>query len=290
MWIYLNDRFVLEKEAKISVFDHGFLYGDGLFETLRAYNGCTFALDKHLKRLADAARRLQLQIPKASQLNDLLHQTLERNNLKNAMLRLTITRGVNTSPLRPDLCLKSTLVITARAFEGYSPERYKKGVSAKIVNTPKSTPTGSGASIKSLNFLNNILGKLEINPETHFEALMLSSAGHLSEGTLSNLFWIDRGVLFTPAPETGLLEGITREIVFQLAKEAGIPTEVGCYPPEALLKAEEAFLTNSGIEILPLVSIDGKPIGLGQAGRLTQKLHTALKEQIKQETDQVQET
>ncbi|NOY84912.1 MAG: branched-chain amino acid aminotransferase [Nitrospirae bacterium] len=281
MWIYLNDRFVSEKEATVSVFDYGFLYGDGLFETLRAYNGQIFALDAHLKRLKKAAARLQLKIPEASQLDKLLHQSLHRNGLKNAMLRLIITRGVNAIPMRPDLCKKSTVVITARAFDGFPLAQYKNGVSAAIVQTPRSTATGSGASLKSLNFLNNVLGKLEIDPKTQFEALFLDTAGHLCEGTLSNLFWVDQGVLYTPAPETGLLEGITRDIVLQLAKENGIPMQIGHYSPEALLKSEEAFLTNSGIELLPLVSVDDKKIRSGQPGPITQKLHEAFRKQVK---------
>ncbi|MEC4677226.1 MAG: aminotransferase class IV [Nitrospirota bacterium] len=285
MWIYLNDRFVSEKEATVSVFDHGFLYGDGLFETLRAYNGQIFALDAHLKRLKKAAARLQLKIPEASRLGVLLHQILARNGLKNAMLRLTLTRGISPIPLRPDLCKKSTVVITARAFDGLPLAQYKNGVSAAIVQTPRSTATGSGASLKSLNFLNNVLGKLEIDPETQFEALFLDAKGQLCEGTLTNLFWVNQGVLYTPAPETGLLEGITRDIVLQLAKENGIPMQIGHYPPEALLKSEEAFLTNSGIELLPLASVDGKKIGTGFPGLMTQKLYGAFCLWVKQETD-----
>ncbi len=284
MWIYLNDRFVSEKEATVSVFDHGFLYGDGLFETLRAYNGQIFALNAHLKRLKKAAKRLQLKIPEVSQLDDLLHQTLHRNGLKNAMLRLTITRGINAIPLRPDLCEKRTVVITARTFEGYPDAFYKKGVSASIVSTPRSTATGSGPSLKSLNFLNNVLGKLEINPETHFEALMLNTAGQLSEGTLTNLFWVHQGVLFTPAPETSLLEGITRKIVIDLAKKEGMTIEEGCYPPKALFKAEEAFLTNSGIELVSLVSVDGEKIGTGSPGLMTENLRTAFRLRVRRET------
>ncbi len=284
MWTYLNDRFVSEKEALVSVFDTGFLYGDGLFETLRAYDGHIFALDKHLERLARSATRLQLKIPKSSQLDNLLHQTLQQNKLKNAMLRLTLTRGVNPIPLRPDLCKKSTLVITARAFSGLPAAQYKKGVSAAIVQTPRSTATGSGPAIKSLSFLNNVLAKLEIDPEKHFEALMLSPAGQLSEGTLSNLFWVDQNVVFTPAPETGILEGITRDIVLQLAEENGLAVKIGCYPPEALFKAQEAFLTNSGIELLPLVSVDGKKIGTGLPGLMTQKLRAAYDLRVRQET------
>ncbi len=284
MWIYLNDRFVSEKEASISVFDTGFLYGDGLFETLRAYDGKIFTLDKHLDRLGKAAIFLKIKIPKAARLDDLLHQTLARNGLKNAMLRLTITRGINPIPLRPDLCEKSTVVITARAFEGYPDGFYKKGVSAAIVSTPRNTPTGSGPSLKSLNFLNNILGKLEINAEVHFEALMLSPAGELCEGTLTNLFWVNQGVLYTPASETGLLKGITRSIVLDLAKKEGMPVEEDCYPPKTLLKAEEAFLTNSGIELMPLVSVDGEKIGTGLPGLITEKLRAAFCLRVRRET------
>ena len=284
MWIYLNDRFVSEKEAKISVFDYGFLYGDGLFETLRAYNGRIFALTQHLNRLSEAAERLRLPLPPRLSLEQSLHETLHRNGLKNAILRLTITRGENPIALRPDLCKKGTQVITARPFSGHPAPFYENGVSATIVSIPRHSPDGKTPSIKSLNFLNNILGKLEINAEEHFEALFLDAAGHLSEGALSNLFWVKNGVLHTPSAQTAILEGITRHIVLDLANKEGLAVEEGLYPPEVLFSTEEAFLTNTGIELMPLTRVDGKTIGSGQPGPITQKLHEAFRMRVVQET------
>lgn len=284
MWIYLNNRFISEKEAKISVFDYGFLYGDGLFETLRAYNGKIFALTPHLNRLSEAAERLRLPLPPRLPLEHALHETLHRNSLKNAILRLTITRGENPLTLRPDLCKKGTQVITARPFSGHPAQYYENGVSATIVSIPRLSPDGKTPSIKSLNFLNNILGKLEINAEEHFEGLFLDAAGHLSEGTLSNLFWVKNGVLHTPSAETSILEGVTRRIVMDLAGKEGMAVEESLYPPEALFTAEEAFLTNTGIELMPLICIDGKNIGWGRPGPITQKLHEAFRKQVVQET------
>ncbi len=280
MWIYLNDRFVSEEEAKVSVFDYGFLYGDGLFETLRAYKGQIFALSQHLRRLSDSALRLHMSIPSPKQLALGLNETLQRNVLKEAILRLTITRGEHQFPLRPDLCKKRTVVITARPFVGLHPNLHQQGVSADIVSIPRSSATGKGASVKSLNFLNNILAKLEKKEEDLFERILLSAEGYLSEGTVSNLFFIDQGILKTPSPKTSILEGVTRSIVIDLAKKEGITVEEGCYLPQSLINAEEAFLTNTGIELLPLTRVNGHKIGSGIPGKTSQLLHQKLRNKI----------
>lgn len=284
MWIYLNDRFVSEEEAKVSVFDYGFLYGDGLFETLRAYQGKIFALSEHLKRLADSALRLHMSIPSSKHLAECLTETLQRNGLKEAILRLTITRGENQIPLRPDLCKKRTLVITARPFVGLHPDWLQQGVSADIVSIPRSTATGKGASLKSLNFLNNILAKLEKEEGNLFERIFLSAEGHLSEGTVSNLFFVTQEKLKTPSTECTILEGVTRNIVIELARKEGITVEEGSYPPQDLLNAEEAFLTNTGIELLSLTQVNTHKIGSGTPGKISQRLHRKLRNRIFEET------
>ncbi len=285
MWIYLNDRFVSEKEAVVSIFDYGFLYGDGLFESLRAYNGKIFALTQHLDRLSDAADRIQLSLPPFSLLKQRLYETLERNALGNAMIRLTITRGRSQGVFRPDLCKNGTLVITVRAFSGHPKACYRSGVSAAIISVPRTAPTGSGPAIKSMNFLNNILGSLETDRNEHFEGLLLTPDNFLSEGTISNLFWVDQGGIKTPSGKASILEGVTRGIIIKLAEEEGIPIEEGLYPVKSLYDADEAFLTSTGMEVIPLTRLDQKKIGQGHPGPVTQGLHKKLKERIIRETN-----
>lgn len=282
MWIYLQDRFVRKEEAKISVFDHGFLYGDGLFETLRAYDGVLFHLSRHLDRLARSARRLELPLPPFPQLEAILYDTLKRNALRDAILRLTFTRGEGEIGLDPALCDKPTLVVTARPFTGYPSEYYRDGISAVIVQVRRNATTALDPVLKSTSFLNNVMAKLEAKKGGGDEGLFLNPEGYLSEGTASNLFWVRRGKLETPSPAVGLLEGITREVVIDLARKKHLPTEEGFYKPDALFEAEEAFLTNSGFELMPVTRINGNPIGSGKPGPITSRLHQAFKEVIRE--------
>lgn len=282
MWIYLQDRFVSPDEAKISVFDHGFLYGDGLFETLRAYDGVIFRLPQHLERLARSARRLALSLPPLSRLEAILYDTLKRNELRDALLRLTLTRGEGEIGLDPDLCEKPTLVVTARPFAGHPSEYYLKGVSAVIVQVRRNAPTALDPGLKSTSFLNNIMAKLEAKKAGAYEGLFLNQEGYLSEATTSNLFWVRKGKLETPTPAVGLLEGITRDVIIALARKKDIPVAEGFYRPDALFEAEEAFLTNSGFELMPLTRINGNAIGPGRPGPITLGLHQAFEEAIRE--------
>lgn len=278
MWIYLQDRFIPKEEAKVSVFDHGFLYGDGLFETLRAYDGVIFRLSKHLERLARSADRLELSLPSVSKLETILYETLKRNALREALLRLTLTRGEGEMGIDPALCERPTLVVTARPFDGYPSEYYLKGISAIIVQVRRN----AAPAMKSTSFLNNVMAKIEAKRGGAAEGLFLNLEGYLSEGTTSNLFWLRRGKLETPSTAVGLLEGITREVVIDLARKKNIPIEEGFYEPDALFEAEEAFLTNSGFELMPLTRINGNAIGSGTPGAITRQLHHAFKEAIRE--------
>ncbi|HIE65636.1 MAG: aminotransferase class IV [Nitrospira sp.] len=282
MWIYLNDRFVPEEEAKVSIFDHGFLYGDGLFETVRAYSGRIFALSEHLDRLSHSADRLEILLPPRASLETLLYETLRQNQLNNAMLRLTITRGEAGIGLAPNSRpkAKTTLVITPRLFDGYAAEYYKNGVSAAIVSVRRNSPDALDPALKSLSFLNNVMAKIEATKKGAFEGIFLDLKGRLSEGTTSNLFWLQDGVIKTPAARASILEGITRGVVLGLAKKTGISLKKGCYLPEELLGAEEAFLTNTGLELMPLTKVNGKKIGTGLPGGMTRRLHQAFKEVV----------
>ncbi len=282
MWIYLNDRFVSKEEAHISVFDHGLLYGDGLFETLRAYSGKIFRLSQHIARLARFASRLSISLLPPSAIEPLLYGTLARNLLPNAMLRLTITRGEGRIGLDPDFCKSPTFIITARALDNRS-DRYKKGASGAIVTVRRNDPASFHPTLKTVSFLNNVLAKQEASQKGADEGIFLNSKGYLAEGSVSNLFWIKGGRLYTPAPEVGLLEGVTREVVWELAKGKGIQTDQGYYRSHALIGADEAFLTNSGIELMPLTKVDGKNIGTGRPGPLTRLLHQAYQTAVKDE-------
>lgn len=281
MWVFLNDCFVPESEARVSVFDHGFLYGDGLFETFRVYSGKIFALRQHLDRLSLSANALQLNIPGRDILKKRLYETLERNQLRNpfndALIRLTVTRGPGGKGFYPGRCTTGTLVITVRAFEGYAGLE-RKGADAVMVSTCRVSATGGEPCLKSLNFLNNITAKLEAERAGVFEGLFLNREGFLAEGSISNLFWINKGVLRTPSCKATILKGITREIVIELARKNGITVEEGLYPPPKLFEAEEAFLTNSAIELLPLTIINGKKIATGKTGPVTRKLQGLFQE------------
>jgi len=284
MWVFLNNRFVPESEAKVSVFDHGFLYGDGLFETFHSYSGKIFALEQHLDRLSLSANALQLSIPHRNILKKRLYETLERNQLQNqlydALIRLTVTRGLGGKGFHPSRCTTATLVITARRFEKARSESDQKSVDAIIVSTRRTSPTEGESCLKSLNFLNNIVARLEAERAGVFEGIFLNKEDFLAEGTISNLFWVKNGVLFTPSPEVPILKGITREIIIDLAKKNSIPFEEGLYSPQNLFEADEAFLSNSAIEILSLSEVNGDKIGSEKVGPVTRRLQVLFQKAL----------
>lgn len=278
MWVYLNGRFVDGKDAMISVFDHGFLYGDGVYETLRSYGGRFFMLQPHLARLQRSAGLIGLELPLP--LEDwplLLREALERNELQEAHLRITISRGEGELGLDPALCQRPTVVIMAKPLARYPDRLFEEGVSLAIVTVRRNLVTALSPQIKSLNFLNNIQAKQEATRAGVFDALMLNAEGLLTECTTSNFFFARGGHLYTPSVECGILDGITREVVLTLAREQGIQTEEGRYPAEFLADAEEAFLTNTSMEIMPVSTIDKHPIGAGRPGPLTGRLRNLFK-------------
>ncbi len=278
MWIYLNGHFVSEEAATLSVFDRGFLYGDGLFETLRAYSGKIFRLDQHLMRLSRSAQQIFLPLPSPFEMAPLLAETLDRNALKNALLRVTLTRGRGEAGLDLPDAPTPTLMIMARVHT-ISPDRYPEGVSTVILPRTR----GGRPELKSISFLENVLGKREARLQGAFEGLFMNPDGHLTEGTFSNLFWTRRGVLYTPSLETGILEGITRGVVLELAQRLNLPIQEGAYKADALLMSDEAFLTSTGMEILPITQVNHQAIGPGTPGPLTQKLHQAFLETVQKE-------
>ncbi len=278
MWVYLNNRFLQKASASVSVFDWGFLYGDGLFETVRAYNGKIFLVSRHLDRLSGAADLLELRVPTTKRLEYLLYETLRRNRLSDAILRLTITRGEGLwGALDPVVCKKPTIVIFARHFEGYPDKLYQRGITGTIVAARQN------GSFKSTSFQSHVLAKQEAIRKGVSEAILLNAKGYLAEGSASNLFWVKGGTLYTPALETGILAGVTRHLVLELAKAMKIPVKEGWYRQETLLNAEEAFLTNTGFELVSLIVVDQKKLGMGRPGPITKRLHRAFQKRCSKE-------
>ncbi|MBI3812498.1 MAG: aminotransferase class IV [Nitrospirae bacterium] len=284
MRIYLDRKFVAEKKAVVSVFDHGFLYGDGIFETLRAYDGRLFRVDEHLARLKESAKRLKIALPYALPvLRRLMFQTLAINHLRNALIRIAVSRGAGPIGLDPDLCRKPMLVITPRAFNGCSPEQYRKGLKVAIVSVRRIPSKALDSRIKSMNFLNNILAKIQAKENHSDEGLMLTLDGYLSEGSVSNLFLVKGRRLYTPAANLGILVGITRQAVIGLSKKVRIPVREAQLKPSDLYKADECFLTNTSMEIMPVVRADGIKIGDGKPGPVARLLHEAYRERVRLE-------
>ena len=278
MWIYLNDRFVKEDEAVVSVFDHGFLYGDGVYETIRSYGSRIFMQNQHLARLRRSADGIGLTIPIPDhRWLDLLHESMARNNIGNAQqdayLRITISRGAGDIGLDPALCPTPTVVIITKPLHPPSPEHYRIGVKLIVARTRRNLPSALPPQIKTTNFLNNILAKREAIAAGAFDSILLNWESDLTECTVSNLFFVRAGRLCTPSLACGLLDGITRNIVLSLAQEAQIPVDEGYFGVEAIYKADECFLTNTSMEVMPVTMVDGHPVGNGTPGILTRELH-----------------
>ena len=268
--VYIDGKYYPKSEAKISVFDHGLLYGDGVFEGIRAYEGCVFKLDEHIDRLYESAKSIELIIPLSkTEFKNAILSTLKRNKLKDAYIRVVITRGIGTLGLNPTLCPKPSMIIIADylapLFEG-------KNATAIIASTRRNSVTAINPMIKSLNYLNNILARIEANKASVNEAIMLNQNETICEGTGDNLFIIKAGVLITPPPAAAILLGITRQTVLDLAKDEGITIVERSITVHELYNADEAFLTGTAAEIAPLVNVDGKVIGTGEPGPITKHL------------------
>ena len=278
MWIYLNDRFVREKEAVVSVFDHGFLYGDGIYETIRSYGNRIFMFYQHLGRLRRSADAIGLSIPiPEKDWPALLHEAMERNDVGNnrsdAYIRITISRGTGEIGLDPALCPRPTVVIMTRPLLPPSPELYKDGVSLIVAKTRRNLPSALNPQVKATNFLNNILAKQEAIAAGVFDSILLNWQSHVTECTVSNLFFVKAGRLCTPALSCGILDGITRGIILTLAREEQIPVDEGGFGVDALRQADECFLSNTTMEVMPATTLEGRLIGGGKPGPVTQKLH-----------------
>ncbi|RKY03583.1 branched-chain amino acid aminotransferase [Candidatus Poribacteria bacterium] len=279
MLIYLNGKFVPKEEAKISVFDHGLLYGDGVFEGIRSYNGRVFKLDEHLKRLYDSAKAIRLRIPLSmEEMREVVLETLRRNNLRDAYIRLVVTRGEGDLGLDPDKCREPTVFCIADKIVLYPERYYKEGLRVITVSTRRNYVEALNPRIKSLNYLNNILAKIEGKLAGVEEAIMLNAEGYVVECTGDNVFIVRNGSLITPPVYIGALEGITRNTVMELARGMGIEVREEPFTRYELYTADECFLTGTAAEVIPVVEVDGRPIGDGKPGQLTLKIMEAFRE------------
>ncbi|HEY3761567.1 MAG TPA: branched-chain-amino-acid transaminase [Verrucomicrobiae bacterium] len=273
MKIFIDGKFYSERDAKISVFDHGLLYGDGVFEGIRAYNGRVFKLREHVARLFCSAKAILLQIPLSpDQVAKAVLDSCRANKIRDGYVRLVVTRGVGNLGLNPRNCKKPSVIIIADKIQVYPAELYARGMEIVTVPTVRNLHSAVNPAIKSLNYLNNILAKIEANNAGVEEAVMLNSEGFVSECTADNLFIIKNGELFTPPLSAGALYGITRQTVIELAQEAGLKVSEPNLTRYDLFNADECFLTGTGAEIMPVIKIDGRVIGAGKPGRTTKKL------------------
>ena len=273
MKVYIDGKFFEAKDAKVSVFDHGLLYGDGIFEGIRAYHGRVFKLREHIDRLFCSAKAILLKIPMShAELMRAVVDTCRKNKLRDAYIRLLVTRGIGTLGLNPNRCKNPSVVIIADKIQLYPAELYQQGMAIVTVATTRNLHNAVNPAIKSLNYLNNILAKIEANIAGVEEAIMLNAEGFVAECTGDNIFILKNGQVFTPPLSAGALYGITRGVVIELAREAGISVSEPNLTRYDLFNADECFLTGTGAEIIPVTKIDGRVIGSGLPGPITRSL------------------
>ena len=267
MKIYLDGQLVDRADAKISVFDHGLLYGDGIFEGIRLYDGNVFRLDEHLERLEYSAKALLLKLPLSrAEMSRAVCDTCRANELKDGYIRLVVTRGVGDLGLSPWLCPTPSVFIIADKIALYPPEYYTKGLEIVTVPTRRTNPAALSAAIKSLNYLNNIMAKIEARQAGALEAIMLNDQGYVAECTGDNVFIVHKGRIFTPAAQQGALKGITRDAIFDIARDLNLAIEEHDLTRYDVWNADECFLTGTGAEVIPVVKLDGREVGNGQPG------------------------
>jgi branched-chain amino acid aminotransferase len=277
--VYMNGEFVPESDARISVFDRGFLYGDGVFETMRSYAGKIFRLSKHIDRLLRSAIIISIKPSQShDQLSEICTQLLERNGLSDAILRISLTRGPAAGGIGISRTGSPTIVAFARPPTPLPPNAYTHGVSAKIVTIQRTASSSMDSRIKSMNFLNYILARLEAEQAGAFEAIMLDASGHIAEASTSNLFFAKGTTLVTPSLDCDILPGITRATVLELAREVGFDWEERRINPQEIAEFSECFLTNSGLELVPVTLIDNTQVGEGGPGPVYERLRISYRE------------
>lgn len=284
--IYMNGQLVDREDAKVSVFDHGFLYGDGIFEGIRVYNGKVFRAQKHLDRLWDSAKTLDIKIPMTKdEMKAAIYKTVEANGFTDAYIRLVVTRGEGTLGLDAYSCGTPNVIIIAQALSLYSRDFYEKGIKIVTASTIRNPSDSLSPRVKSLNYLNNIMAKIEAYYAGCEEALMLNHKGDVCECTGDNIFIIKNGKLMTPPINACILEGITRNTVLEICKELGLEAVEQDFTRHDVYTADECFLTGSAAELIPVVGIDGRDIADGKPGPTTMRILDAFGEFVKKDTD-----
>jgi branched-chain amino acid aminotransferase len=282
--VWIDGQYYDKDNARISVWDHGLLYGDGIFEGIRAYRGRVFRLEEHLERLYRSARSVLIEIPMPlPEMAERVLDCVRRNHLVDAYIRLLVTRGVGDLGLDPRKCRRASVVIIADRISLYPPETYEAGLKLVVAGTRKNAIDALNPRIKSMNYLNNILAKIEAIQAGVAESVMLDRNGFVTECTSENIFTVRDGVLFTPTPVVGILEGITRGVVMEMARSRGTRVEEAFMTTHDLFMADECFVTGTGAEILPVVEISGRTIGDGRPGPVTRELLDAYRDMTRTE-------
>ncbi|MDD3363525.1 MAG: branched-chain-amino-acid transaminase [Syntrophomonas sp.] len=281
--IYLDGKFVPEEDAKVSVFDHGFLYGDGVFEGIRAYHNSVFKMKEHVDRLYDSAQVINMKIPLTKEeMTEVILETCRQNELQDCYIRAVVSRGKGDLGLDPRKCSVPTIVCIASSISLYPDELYEKGMEVITVPTRRNGPEGVNPRIKSLNYLNNIMAKIEANMAGVPEAILLNQEGYVAECTGDNIFIVKNGIVKTPAIHIGLLDGVTRNEVIKLAKQMGIEVQETTFTRYDLFVADEVFLTGTAAELIPVTTIDSRVIGDGKPGPVFNRLLSGFRELVKE--------
>src|SRR5687768_4191908 len=281
--VWIDGKLVDKDDAKISVYDHGLLYGDGVFEGIRVYAGKIFRAEAHLTRLYDSAKAIRLSIPIAHR--DFLaaiQETVKANSFTDCYIRAVVTRGVGSLGIDPNKCANPSIFIITDEIHVFPKETYEKGIAVITASTIRSHPAALPPRVKSLNYLNNVLARIEANDAGVPEAIMLNSAGNVAEGTVQNVFIVRNGKVVTPTTVDGILEGVTRQTMLELCAKLSIPCEERTLQKHDLYVADEFFLTGTGAEVMPVTKIDGRVVGAGAAGPITKRLIEAFHRHVRE--------
>jgi len=280
--IWIDGNLVDKAEAKISVYDHGLLYGDGVFEGIRVYSGRIFENEAHLDRLWNSAKAIRLTIPYSrEELTRAMYETVKANNFNDCYIRLVVTRGVGDLGLNPNKCSNPSVFIISDLIAVYPKEMYDKGIAVITASVIRNHPNALSPRVKSLNYLNNILARIEANDAGVMEALMLNQDGNVSECTADNVYIVRDGVVQTPTTFDGILEGVTRKVIISLCQKLGIPLLEKTLQRHDLYIADEMFLSGTGAEVIAVTKIDGRMIGRGEAGPVTRRVMEAFHKHVR---------
>ncbi|MCE7793644.1 branched-chain-amino-acid transaminase [Salipaludibacillus sp. CUR1] len=281
-WIFLGGKFVKKEEAVVSVYDHGFLYGDGVFEGIRVYSGNVFKLDEHLQRLYESAQSIMLSIPyEKEELEQIIVDTVRKNKLDSAYIRVVISRGRGNLGLDPSSCSEPQVIVIAEALALFPKELYQRGLRVGSVASRRNRPDVLSPQVKSLNYLNNILVKLEANQAGVDEALMLNDQGYVTEGSADNIFLVKNNTIYTPPVYLGALEGITRNVIIDLAEKHGYEMKETPFTRHDVYVADEVFLTGTAVEVIAVVEVDGRKIQDGKPGKVTNHLLSEFRKVVR---------